>query len=196
MKINHRTLAPLHCASTDETRFNLNALHFTAEGETIGTNGHLLARFRPASAYQDSGCPELEPFTVDRFSIEPLAKEQRRKWQEPCTLDVEETNANGHARFTDTASGSQETPKLDCEYPNWKQVLAKSDSEDREIGISLAVLEPLIAAARQFSETRKGGGQCVRFCIPKDNLKPFTATVLHEDSGDILEFTLMPMRLK
>ena len=43
-EINHRTLAPLHCASNDETRPGLCSLHFAADGSTVGTNGHVLAR--------------------------------------------------------------------------------------------------------------------------------------------------------
>ncbi len=63
------------------------------------------------------------------------------------------------------------------------------------VAISLAVLEPLLAAARQFSETRKGDGKMLRFEFGADPETAFVATIDGTGSGDRLEFVVMPMRL-
>ena len=193
MEINHRTLAPLHCASTDKTRDNVNVIHFDVSGDTIATNGHIMAHYVPSGT--DGGAGVL-PFSLSLDSVAALNKEQRKRTQAPSELEIDATNANGHARISNTTPGTIEIPKAVSTFPDWRAVMPTSADTDHEVGISLAVLEPLIAAARQFSETRKGEGKCVKFRFPADSIGTILATVDDVDSGDKLEIVLMPMRIE
>tara|TARA_R110000751_G_scaffold225303_2_gene327197 strand:- start:299 stop:904 length:606 start_codon:yes stop_codon:yes gene_type:complete len=199
MEVNHRTLAPIHCASTDETRHNINTLSFESSGETIATSGHILARFIPSEKAE----PGLCGFVVGVKSIAELNKSQRKKTSEPVTIDADKSIANGHVLFEspDPEQCDYSAAKRDdVEYPNWRQVHPYMEPGSRHaahhtVAISLAVLEPLLAAARQFSETRKGDGKMLRFEFGADPETAFVATVDDTGSGDRLEFVVMPMRL-
>ncbi len=192
MKINHRNLAPIHCASRDSTRYNLNSIHFDEHGCTIGTNGHVLACVTPGDE------SKLEAFTVGLDSLESLQREQKKRNATAAELDVEATNDNGHCRIT-SATGALEIPKLqpgDKEfYPKWQQVLPAAECDtDRVVVISAAVLEPIIAAARQFTETKRGQLLGLRFRFTDKEMGPFAVTVEYKHSDDRLEFAAMPMR--
>jgi len=191
MLINHRTLAPLHCASTDETRYNLNGLHFTADGQTVGTDGHIMAYVTPKL---DGDPVKLEPFTLEYGALVALQKEQRKKRAIPASLVVDVTNANGHARIEGTSIGAIEPVKIIGDYPAWQQVVPKREADDHVVGLSASVLECMLNTVRQFTETSRGKAVNITFRFPKDNLKPISADVADLDSGDELHVVLMPMR--
>ena len=202
-EINHRTLAPLHCASDDEARPGLCGLHFAADGSTVGTNGHLLARTIPAES-----SPKLVPFTLAAGALAPLVKDQRKKKKSvpPAQLDVDGTNAGDKALVIQTLAEmevSTSIPKLEGEFPDWRNVVP-TEPTHFEVMISAHVLESMLAAVRQFTETRKGDEARILFCFhdvsPKARkgdraLEPVKTVVVDNDSGDRLECVLMPMRI-
>ena len=165
MKLNRRTLAPLHCASKDPTRYNLNGLHFDAVGMTVGTNGHILAVVRPEP---------LEPHKRS-FSVEASwLKEAVRATRPKRAPDVELTDAY---------------PEMNVEYPNWRQIHDNPPVAHHAVTLSLHVLEALVATARQFAGGKKGDENMrLNFRFPKD---PWRAIRVEHDG---LEFSVMPVR--
>lgn len=195
MQLNRQSLSPIHCASRDETRFMLNQLRVEPDGSTIATNGHLMARVIPSEAL--TGGEQLEPFEISHEIVTPLLKELKGRQGAPYSVDSEQTNANGHCRATQTKSGAAvELPKTSRnygEFPDWKQVIP-SEPADFVVTLGLNVLETMLATAREFTETRKGGGKGVRFEFltgEGKELSPIRATVEGEGT---LEIVLMPMR--
>ncbi len=65
---------------------------------------------------------------------------------------------------------------------------------DRVVVISASVLEPIIAAARQFTETRRGEELGLRFRFTANEMGSFAVTVENKNTDDRLEFAAMPMR--
>lgn len=202
LSLNHRTLAPIHCASKDSSRFNINSLHVEADGTTVATDGHIMAVVTPASPLE--GVNQLEPFTLEAEHLKNLNKDQRKKNAPGNWIDTQATNTNGHCRLeTISGAGAVEIPKLDCTYPAWKQVLP-TDPTHYTVRISLHVLEAMIATARQFTDTKKGHGgtlgmdakrSIVRFDFQEDSeCKPIVVTTEDRDSGDTLKVVMMPCR--
>ena len=203
LSLNRRTLSPLHCASSDETRFNINTLHVEADGTTIATDGHIMAVVTPGSIDKEEWPQEVRPFTLEADHLKNLNKEQRKRNAPEATIDIKATNANGHCRIDTAGSGAVEIPKLDCTYPNWQQVVP-SDPAHYSVRISLHVLESMIATARQFTDTKKGHGgtfgtsgakSIVQFDFQEDcELKPIVVTTEDKTSGDTLKVVMMPCR--
>ena len=199
LSLNRRTLSPLHCASSDATRFNINSLHVEADGTTIATDGHILAVVTPSSPLE--GSSKLKPFTLEADHLKALNKEQRKRTAPEATIDLEATNANGHCRIETPGAGAVEIPKLDCTYPDWKQVLP-TDPTHYSVRISLHVLESMIATARQFTDTKKGHGgglngskSIVQFDFQEESeCKPIVVTTEDRDTGDTLKVVMMPCR--
>lgn len=189
MEISHKSLAPIHCASTDSKRLHINALHFDKEGQTVATDGHILAVAIPATP------TPLEPFDIEVAQLADINREQRKKRSDPMTLDADETNANGHAHIRSGTFGTvHQLSKANLAFPDWRMVHKDSFDTHHEVGISAAVLEAMIATVRQYTQTRKGDGQCIRFQFPESNLDCMRATVEDADGGR-LEISFMPMRL-
>lgn len=201
LSLNHRTLSPLHCASADSTRYQINSLRIEADGTTIATNGHIMAVVTPGKPLE--GSEQLEPFTLEADHLKTLNKEQRKRNTPEATIDLEATNENGHCRIETPGSGAVEIPKLQCEYPDWRQV-QPSEPPHYSVRISLHVLESMIATARQFTDTKKGNGgafgtagakSIVQFDFQEDcELKPIVVTTEDKTSGDTLKVVMMPCR--
>ena len=165
MKLNRRTLAPLHCASKDPTRYNINGLHFDAEGMTVGSNGHILAVVRP----------------------EPLEPHDRSFSIEACTL-TEAVRATRPKRAPDVEL-TADYPEMDVEYPNWRYIHDNPPVAHHAVTLSLHVLEALVATARQFAGGKKGEENMhLNFLFPKD---PWRAIRVEHDT---LEFSVMSIR--
>lgn len=180
IRLNRRTLSPLHCASKDPTRYNLNGLRFDAEGVTVGTNDHILA------------CVQTEPH-LESFSLEPAALAAAVKATRPKTApDVEVTPGSAPRRWL---VGDVEHSQADVEYPNWRQVHpVKHAVPQHTVMLSLHVLEALVATARQFAGGKKGDkGTPLTIELPSDPLRPIRAHTADKQSGDVLEFTFMPV---
>ena len=199
LSLNRRTLSPLHCASNDSTRFNINTLHVEADGKTIATDGHIMAVVTPGKPLE--GSDRLEPFTLEADHLKALNKEQRKKNAPEATIDLEATNANGHCRIETAGSGAVEIPKQTLGYPNW-QAVVPTEPTHYSVRISLHVLESMIATSRQFTDTKKGQGgglggskSIVQFDFQEDSeLKPIVVTTEDRDTGDTLKVVMMPCR--
>ena len=201
LSLNRRSLAPIHCASTDKSREHLTTLHFEPDGTTVATNGHVMAVVTPGEPLHES--QHLNPFELNVGDLAPILKEQRKKNATPADVNRLKTNTHEHCRI-DTGMGSAvEIPKVQCTYPDWKQVLP-TDPTYYSVRISLHVLESMIASARQFTGTRKGEGgmfgvegrkSIVQFDFHEDTeCKPFTVTAKDKDSGDTLKVVMMPCK--
>lgn len=199
MIVNKQRLAPLHCASTDSNRYNLNAIRFDADGSVVATNGHILARVVPCDAERRS---DVESFSLELEAAKDLSRSVTKKGS-VAVLDVEATNANGHVEFN---GGDRRFPKQGLEYPPWQQVHKQPQSADvaLEIGLGLPVLEQLVKTLRQFSGPGdKSGAKGVRLRFKADPKQPDRADPLQAvfveafdpESGDTLELSVMPMRL-
>lgn len=191
LSLNRRSLAPIHCASTDKSRENLTTLHFEPDGTTVATDGHLMAVVTPGEPLHES--QHLTPFELNTGDLGPILKEQRRKHALPTEVDRIRTNENGHCRI-DVGGGAVEIPKVQhVTFPDWK-VVQVTEPTHYSVSISLAVLEQMIATARQFTDTKKGQLAVMRFDFQEESeLKPFTVTHEHRD-GDTLKVTMMPCR--
>ena len=188
MQFNHRNLSPLHCASTDATRHNLNSLHIAADGSTVAADGNVLAHVTPAN----DGIPvTVTPFTIDREALKALQSEQRKKKTPDADLDIEATNNNCHARIC-SAGITTEIPKMEATYPAWEQITNPRPGA-HTVGISLHVLEQMVATARQFSATKKGEFCGLKFEFPEDEFAPIRASRM--DDGDEIEILAMPCRV-
>lgn len=199
MELNRKNLAPLHCASTDTTRLNLAALRFEEDGRTVATNGHTLALFIPGK--EPEADEKLEPFSLPADSLKDIVKEQRKRNPKDCHVDVEATKGARVCRTFDPEplGSTSELPKLQDEdggnFPKWEAVMPK-EAPHYSVNLSLHVLEQLIAAARQFSGTRKGEQQNVRFDFAESELNVVKVTCeSKDDSEDRLEVIMMPCRL-
>lgn len=184
IRLNRRTLAPLHCASKDPTRYSVNGLHFSKEGVTVGTNGHILACVRPA---------ELEPIPRS-FSLEPAALAAAVKATRPkAAKDVEVIQANCSSRWL---VGDVEHSEMDTNYPPWRQVHpVKHAVPQHTLGLSLHVLEALVVTARQFAGGKKGDEDtCLTIELPSDPTRAVRVHTADKQSGDVLEFSLAPAR--
>lgn len=203
MKYDARDFAVIH--ATEKGNWN-EALHFAEDGSVIATNGHIVAIASSEERTADIANGEvIKPFTIEKGAADSFlaqVKKMTRKDGSGAGLDLDATNENGHARF-ETMGGAVELPKRDGDYVDWQAVASPevSSAPDRQLGISLAVLENIVAVARQFSQTSKGKGQCVKFSFSDCSdgqalsLKPFTVEC---DKGDgrTLKIIAMPMRLK
>jgi hypothetical protein len=208
LNITRERLAVLHAASTDETRFNINAVRFEADGTLVATDGHILAVSKLPAGERDL-VAKLEPFQIgleDARSASKLAGTGKNS--SGLTLDIDATNESGRAgRVSVTGRRKSEWvpesyEKADTDYPNWEQVTApkrKVDHKDvpgfHRVGLSLAVLESLVAIGRQATKTHKGETQTVEFSFPENPDAMVTAT-LPGEHAEGLEVHLMPMRLK
>ncbi len=196
MDLNRRNLAPIHCASTEETRHATNSLRFEKDGTTVAMDGHILAVCHPGEPID---C--LDPFSLGLAPLAPILKEQRKKQATAAVIDTATTNANSYCRI-ESAGTAVEIPKLDAgDYPNWRHLLP-TEPVMLSVGLSLHNLEKLVATARQFSSTRKGDVTIVRMDF-RENVKnaeneyhgPVTVTCEKNGHGDTLEFVVMPARL-
>jgi DNA polymerase III sliding clamp (beta) subunit (PCNA family) len=193
MEINRRTLAPIYCASTDETRFTINSLHFAADGSTVATNKHILARCVPKTSIGH----ELQPFTLWADTLAELQREQMKARAIPAKLDIDATNGNGYARVTGV-SGAREIPKLDGDFPDWRHAHPKETPDHKHrVLISLANLEKIVAAGRQFTASKKGETIVAAFEFTDEHFSgnlggPIRAEIRDCESGDVLEFSVMP----
>jgi len=184
IRLNRRTLSPLHCASKDPTRYSLNALHFDNEGVTVGTNGHILACVRPA---------ELEPHRTS-FSLEPAALAAAVRATRPRSAPDVELIPCGLLRNWRVCN--VEHSEMDVEYPTWQQAHpVQPPVPQHTVMLSLHVLEALVATARQFAGGKKGDEDTpIAFEFPGAAAAAIRAHTTDKQSGDILEFTVCPRR--
>lgn len=196
MHISKNRLAPIHCASDDATRYNLNSLRI--DGKRIeATNGHVLARVELGEP-----CPDIEAFSLPLPDAKPIAAKIKRKPRRAGALrpvavvDVAETNANGHVKLELPDGSPALAPKADPGYgdfPNTDQVFPKGEPEYRII-LSAAVLEAMVATVRQFTDTAKGDGAGMAFEFHGSTDACRVTVPDLAETGDELVMVAMPMR--
>ena len=181
MKITKKRLAPMQAASSEDTRYN--SVYFDADGSLVATDGHILARVVPLNADIEA---KPEAFLLDAASVKLLAASVSKKGQSTM-LDVDETNRNGVASF-----GTLSLPKVDAEFPKWRQVHSRPDDANTivEFGLGVEVLERLLKTLKQFS----GPGQDAHFMrvSVKDPMSPIYVEATDKATGDTLECSVMP----
>lgn len=197
MEINRRNLAPLHCASEDDARHNLNSLHFDPSGKTVATDGHILAIHTPGISPERAG----ENYFTKAFSVpigdtlREINKDQRKKYPQQCELrsDLVDEGTIQFQHGGDTINIADRPG----DFAAWKHVVPDQDKcQHHVISISLHNLEKMIASARQWTQTKKGEQCAMVFQFPRNLEKPIlVSTEPHKDrDGDKLDFVVMPCR--
>lgn len=137
-----KSLQVIKAASNDQTRPALRGVRIEADGSTVATNGHILARFQPtehpdAKEYPTvEGCcavsdEPLAPFTLPSEAIAMILKavpKTRRTLPILGTiaLDVLQTNQNGCAVLatTDLENPQIFRPrKIEDDFPDFSKVM-------------------------------------------------------------------------
>ena len=218
MLVTKAHLCVRHAASKDETRYNLNGVHFRgverSEGGALSpvteaTDGHMLIRVTAASD-ADAEYPEVagfepsplppEPFTLPLGAADELADvlkwAGKRKGSMPilalAALDVPHANANGAVRFIATDLETQrkvEAKKIDGEFPPIDRVIP--ERPELSFAVNLNLLEKVLKAAREggFATSR---GCSARFYV-KDALSAIRVEISNPDVGELLAI-VMPIR--
>ena len=201
-------LAARHAASTDPTRFNLNGVHFKADGSTEASDGHMLIQVSPlgtdpqafpASAginYTEG--ETLVPFILPSATVNQLAKSIPKAGKgfpilANAALDVASTNANGAARFVVTdleTSGEVKGEKIAGEFPNTSQVIPERG--EVTFAMNLEFLEKVIKAAKEFAPKSKC--RVAKF-YATDTLSPVRIELDDAEHGEMLA-VVMPVRVK
>lgn len=186
MKLSKSQLSVLHAASTD-TRYNLNGITIEADGRTVATDGHMLATVGSESIPEKAGESLTAPLCIAKAATKLARKAPVDLEYSALELSYKASNAE-----------SSETVTVDCEfgqYPDWRNVLPKGEPE-KKVAISVALLEKLVAIARQFTETKKGDSTGLVFEL-RGEFDPISVkSAKNNEAGETLHAVLMPMRIK
>jgi len=183
-------------ASNDETRYNLNSVRVETDGTLVATDGHRMHTVEPAATRNCDDAAPAEAFSIELASADAMLKRLPRKSKkapEPrgAELDIDETNANGHAKFAMPDGDSLTAPKVTGygDYPDWRQVIPKEEPTVT-VRLNAVYLEQLAKAAREHC----AGDENVSLELSLfDELSPIRATS-ENSRGDVLRVVLMPMR--
>ncbi len=189
MEYTKAHFAVRHAASKDETRYNLNGIHFESDGSTVATDGHVLIHASPAmdpGATGEAQCSNLEAFELQLPQIEKLRKLIPKAGH--VDLDPALTNANGAAHFVTDDGLTYDLPKSDEGYPSWQQVLPK-DEPAVTLGLNVVLLERICKAVREFAPKDQTAVKVEVF----GELQPVRITSEGPD-GELMAL-LMPMRI-
>ena len=152
-----------HAASKDESRYNLNGVHFRADGSTEATDGFMLIRVKaevPPDDEHPRGCEgKPEAFTLPIDAVDRIVKGLPKRNKIPildyAVLDVPATNANGSARFVSTDLESDavtEARKVEAEFPDTGHILKpEREAETPAFAINLDLVVRLAKAVREFT---------------------------------------------
>ena len=206
-------LAVRHAASTDETRPNLNGIHFRADGSTEATDGHIMIRSKsdhlpevdfPTIEGREIEDPEptLESFILPSTTAATLVKRIPKKSSMPiltsAALDVAHANGNGAVQFhtTDLETAELTTArKIDGEFPDTDNVQPTSKIQV-ETAIDLSLVERFLKAIREADPMggKNGRARGVKVEIRDEGLSAIRMVYNNRD-GVELDCLIMPMRL-
>lgn len=214
MLIRKEALEVWRASSNDSSRYSLNGVLVEADGSTVATNGHWLARFKPAKGFPytdypavqgcDAAAPgELKPFIMPLDSVKALRKAVPKR--HACTvlsdcvaLDVPQTNANGHAvlAVTDLENPQVSRPaKVEGTFPRYEAVMPKPEAMQAPIGFSAHYLKAICETAiAQAGGAKATCYLALRLALEGHAEKP--ATVTYNGQAGTTEFVLMPVNLK
>ena len=169
MLLDKRSFAVVHAASKDVTRAVLNGVLIEPDGKTVATDGHILAEISPCTEFEEADfpvregaapawAPEGEGVVVPAEVCKKAAKLPSSKRHHLLILNAIQLCKNGSgpefmATDLDTESRAAFRP-LDGPFPNYRQVIPKTESAKFRIGFSVAVLEKAVKIAKEFSEAR------------------------------------------
>jgi len=123
LEITRQDLLVLACASTDETRYNLNGVYFDHENghpRTIATDGHTLAMVDTGEKLGSAF--EFEPFILGIENVKILAGWLKNKTCLPVTVEKDEERS--HSIICSQGIDRRMTlPTIDGEFPAYRQVL-------------------------------------------------------------------------
>lgn len=192
MDLTYAMLAPLHAASNDSTRYQLNGVHFEADGTIVATDGCMLAAVVPAQAPESvDGVEALEPFTMGAADAKRVSAELRKhKGNGPAgTLNVSATNKNPTARII-TGSTTFAGEKVEAsDFPDWRKVLPDPGDAVVTVGLNVALLERACKIAKQY------GAKTFKVSIGDGDLKPVRFDATNPDESSELVMAIMPFRL-
>ena len=210
MKLYSRSqLSVRHAASKDETRFNMNGIHFREDGTVEATDGHMAARVKvetpPAEGYphvadltptDEPLVPFILPIKAAEAVVRAIPRKQANPVLEHAVLDVAETNGNESARFV-TSDLDTTTPmlanKIDGKFPDTDQIFP-SITGDPSFSLNVGLLERACKIAKEFAKGDRV--TCLRFYPANEDasVSPIGIRVVSEAHGE-LEIVVMPMRL-
>ena len=201
-------MAVRHAASKDPTRYNLNGIHFQADGDTVATDGHILLQahaerppdeeFPSVEGYEPDADPQLDSFILPLETVNALVKKLPKNPFSPvlacAALDVKRANTNGAARFYTTdleTTQTTEGKKVDGEFPNTKQVKPEGEP-DATVCLNLDLLERVHKAVKEF---RSSSSQKPAVKIELRGELSAVRIEFYDPNVGTLEALVMPMRL-
>ena len=214
MLISKAMLAVRHAASTDETRYNLNGIHFRSDTEVEATDGHMLIRasveaqkseeFPSVGGLDRTSEEKISPFVMQLSTVDEIRKAIPKASRVPilqnALIDVNYTNQNKSVKVhTTDLQNSREIigKKIEGEYPTTDQAYPDPAREELAFYINLCLLERVIKAAKEFGVPKnilaakfyiKKGG-------PKKRAMAPVRIELKNDEGGELQAVIMPMHV-
>lgn len=202
MNINKLNLEVSKCASTEESRYHLNGVHFTSD-YTEATNGHILARVTYPTQFPEDELPEMikskDKSEIKEFVI-PLNGVKEIKFPKgkvplpilaDTYVDVEHTNQNGVARFSYTdlqTTPTTEVRKIDGDFADTEAVWCK-DEPQFEFTLNPNYLKRMCDIAEGFG----GRVPCIKLTFYKKD-GPMKIDAYNQDPGQYFKGLVMPMR--
>lgn len=203
MNFNKLNLEVGKCASTEESRYHLNGIHFTPE-YTEATNGHILARVTYPPQWDDEypdahikTAPKntIKPFVVPAKSVKEI--KMPKKSTLPCLndayVDVETTNLNGTAKFMSTdleTTPVVEVRKIDGEFPDTEAVWPDDEKVVFEISVDARYLSKMADIAASFGGKHSAG--CTLTFWGNDS--PMKISAYSGDTEQTFTGLIMPIR--
>lgn len=212
MLVSRQALEVWRASSNDGGRYSLCGVLFEADGSAVATNGHWLAKFTPARKTDAlefphvEGCNaaspgELIPFIMPLDSLKALLKSLPKRQTLPvleyAALDVEQTNANGHAvlAVTDLENPQVSKPKkVEGTFPMYQNVIPTDGQLGEAVGFSAHYLKAICETA--IAQNGKGGTTFLTLRLHKEDAAEKPAVLTYTGDAGETTFVLMPVNLK
>lgn len=209
--INRNNLLATKFASQEESRYAINAILVT-EHETVGTDGHILARVSLPNVPTER-FPAIDGFTPNGFTSALLPVK--------TAIDIEKSIAKKNSNYPILENAAITThdnkiqvaaiadlsaPKVitvhpvDGQFPNWERRFDRPTTEvdgqevelpyTTDITLSAELLKRVADAAIKFAGKQAGAPVRLRFTTPNNAVR-FDVT---NDEGQEMNGLIMPMR--
>ena len=205
MLLSKQALAVSAVASKDSFRIGITGIRVESDGSTIATDGHRLVKFTPANVPESSDFPgveglnvaaagELEPFTLPVDACKAISRTLPRKATIPILafagVDVEQTNANGHAVIVTTDLENPQVfrpQKIEGNFPRYENVIPEGTPT-----VKIAFNPRYMAELCKLLATTAGKDNAVTLSLYADD-KPMRLDATGDDGSAIA--VLMPMHM-
>ena len=180
----------LKAASKDTTLYNINSVDFGSD-RMVSTDGHRLCKIE---APEDRHSGIDKPFAVAREYLERIVKVMgkdsiARVAAKPDDADPVSPFGLATVRTIEVDGTEFHVPQLECDYPDYKQVIPKAEQAVITIGFNAAYLRDLCDPIIKAGVSR---GNCMKLRI-SDDLSPVAATA--DTDGGSIEYVVMPIRI-